>query len=176
MINIDLSSTNIFMKFHIRDESSQEGNIIFLYSCDKGVQHLETILKENDMFHNLLTPIEVLTKMAYSISFEYPNNQFTGISNHQWIGKHLAIDEDEREKFNAQYLCWKNQLEKFLGKENLFEVHIAKKELAHYESLFKDRDNQVKNEALIRYIEAHRVNEDLEDNLKDKDNTNKLKL
>jgi len=157
MQDFDIEKKNILMKFRLIDETINAESIIFVYSNTKGLEHLNKVLENNPLFSNMLTPEEILTKMSYEMAWQFPYNSFTGIASTKWSGKSLMIMEKDKETFEETFKVWKNQMEQFVGKDNLFQVHMPEKELKRYEDFIKENKITDQDEGFIEFVENYRL-------------------
>lgn len=165
MKQFDLEKNNIFMKFIILDKNNQREELIFLYSDNNGIQHLDKVLEENPLFSNLLTPIEILTKLAYEIAGMFSSNQFTGLERTNWRGKMVKIHPEEIDDFSMEFKKWKNQLEGFLGKDNIFQVSILYKKFNEYVESLLDTNISGDGEHIFNYVNNYRLQVELQNDL-----------
>jgi hypothetical protein len=175
MKQFDLDKPNIFMKLMFVDEETNNKELTFLYSDSNGMKHLETVLEQNPLFSNLLSPTEVLTKMSYEIAGLFASNQFTGVESCGWIGKFVKAFSNEEPYFNTEFNKWKNQLEAFLGKENIFEVKIPANEFdTYYESIINSGIHRHEQSIhIFKFVETYRLNLELRNDLNINDNPNR---
>ncbi len=99
------------------------------------------------------------------MAWQFSYNQYTGVSSSKWSGKHLLILEDKQKIFDETFLVWKKQMESFMGKENLFEVHMPEMELKKYEDYIKEHKISDNGEILVEFIEKYRLGLLLDDEL-----------
>lgn len=186
-MQFDLQKTNIFMKIILLPNKSNSDlvdlfnnkeKVMFIYSNINGINYLEKQLKESILFKNLWNAEEVINKMIINISHSISQNKINGINSSHWIGNKLVLFTDEQEQFKTQFNNWKEQLSLLIGSDNLFEVTIPMKEMEQYMAsinyIHLTSDEQ--DEALLNYIEKHRLNLFLQHNLLHHHNSNKNKL
>ena len=133
----------------------EASHVVFLYSDDKGMNHLNKLLQDNPLFGNLFNIEEVLKALVNKLTLGFSINKGTGICSSQWIGNKIFIDSVEKEKFYAKYSDWKKELEKYLGHDNIYEVHIPCDEL---DSLLDDLDNlpqDAQEKFLLKFLEKY---------------------
>jgi hypothetical protein len=175
MPQFDLNKPNIFMRFYL-NEHKEDKQIMFLYSDTNGVKNVEKVLSENPLFFNLLSPIEVLTKMNYEISGMFISNNYSELRSARWTGKFVVATSNDDYDFPNEFKKWKHQLEQFVGSENLFQVTIPEAEIDECMRIFKNENPEDRDKGLFSFIENYRLKLDLEDNLELNPQTKKFKL
>ena len=175
MPQFELDKPNIFMRFYF-NEDKENKQIMFLYSDTNGLKHLKKVLDESPLFFNLLEPIEVLTKMNYEISGMFNHNSYAELISSRWTGKLVVANSNEDYDFSNEFKKWKNQLEQFVGSDNLFTVMIPETEFDKYTKLIRNEAMDTRDQATFNFIENYRLKLDLEQNLDMNPQSKKFKL
>lgn len=165
MKQFQLEKPNIFMRFYF-NEDKEDKQIMFLYSDTNGLKHLERVLEESSLFFNLLTPVEIFTKMSYEMVMLFNNNNQLELPSSRWSGKLILPSSDEYD-FNVEFAKWKKQLEGLIGKNNLFTVMIPEKEFDEHAKLIKNEPMNTRDQATFNYIENYRLRLELEGTLEE---------
>ncbi len=149
----DFSKPNIFLVFFIGDKAN------FLYSNLNGLKHLEKTISKDSLFFNLITPDEVLVKMAYEICFDFSFSSIGFPWNEKTI--HINPETQKHKEFSLRYVDWKKQLENFLGKDNIYEISLSKFQINEFLSNCSTLSLSDKKTSLFEFVEYHRLKSNL---------------
>jgi len=155
----DLNIPNIFMRLFFNDHNSdEETSITFVYSDINGFNYLKKQLNENELFNGLLNEKEVLKKMSDKLSSSFSYNNNISLESSEWSGA-LIIPYSKKGKILLdEFAIWKTQLEKLVGKDNLFQVTIPEIEFDNFRMTIKDgTPEKERDQEIFNYINIYRL-------------------
>ncbi len=163
----DLNTPNIFMRVFLNDHTSdEETTITFVYSDTNGFNHLRKNLNDSDLFNGLLKEKEVFKKMSDKLATSFAHNNNISLDSSEWNGALIINYSTKGNNLVEEFNKWKIQLEKLVGKDNLFQVTIPEVEFDNFRSTIDEKTPESeRDQAIFNYIESYRLQLELKEDL-----------